>query len=349
MLFDAIYPHKLSSSYFDRLLAQGWFRHGQSLLKPELICMNDVVCDVLNIRLNLKTHSFSKSQQKLLRKNDKRFTVKVKKASISDEKENLYNHNLFRFEGFLTEKLYQFLGVGFHISVFNTYEVEVFDNEKLVAYSYFDLGKNTIASLLGIIDWNYKKHSLGIYTMLKELEFAKQKNLKFYYPGPITLQSTTFDYKLKLGNFSYLAKTKRWRKLINKQTDSCFANIIHKKTNELEQILKQKEIGYETYIYPLYAIDFLPLEFPELNASKLLNTCKFVLIKSFSKNIHEIAYYDLVDKQFKLAIAKKINPKSFYINRMSKETYTLKSVHTNLLKIMNYQKNAASAAALFCS
>jgi len=90
MLFDIIYPHKLSSSYLDRLLAQGWFRHGRSFLKPELICIDDVVCDVLNIRLNLKKHSFSKSQQKLLRKNDKRFVVKIKKASISDEKRKIY-------------------------------------------------------------------------------------------------------------------------------------------------------------------------------------------------------------------------------------------------------------------
>lgn len=250
MLFDVIYPYKISSSYLDRLLAQGWFRHGQCFQKPGLICIDDVVCDVLNIRLNLKDHSFSKSQQKLLRKNDKRFIVKIEKASITDKKENLYQKNQFRFKGFLTESLNDFLTFGYEETLFNTYEVAVFDNKKLVAFSYFDLGKNTMAALLGIIDWNYKRESLGIYTMLKELEFAKQKKLKFYYPGPITVQSNTFDYKLKLGDFFYLAKTKRWRKLIDKKTDTFFANIINEKTAELEQILKQKEITHKTYVYP---------------------------------------------------------------------------------------------------
>jgi len=204
-----------------------------------------------------------------------------------------------------------------------------------------------MASLLGIIDWNYKKESLGIYTMLKELELAQQKKLKLYYPGPITIQSTTFDYKLKFGDFYYLAKTKRWRKLINKQTDSCFADIINEKTHELEQILNQKEIAYKAYIYPFYAIDFMPPNYHEINAKKLLNTCKFILIKSVSKKKLEIAYYDLVAKQFKLAIAKKISLKDFDINERANEAYAIKSVYTHVLKIMDCKKKGSSSAGLF--
>lgn len=347
MLFDVIYPYNLSPGYLDRLLAQGWFRYGQSFQKPEVICIDDEVCDVLNIRLNLKEHTFSKSQKKILRKNDKKFTVKIKKASITEEKENLYQKNQFRFKGFLTKNLEDFLTFGFGHSVFNTYQIDVYDNKKLVAFSYFDLGNNSMAALLGIIDWNYKKESLGIYTMLKELEFAKQKKLKLYYPGPITVQASTFDYKLKLGNFSYLAKTKRWRKLIDKQTDSCFANIINEKTLELEQALKQKEIVHETFAYPLYSIDFMPPDFSDLNAIKFLNTCKFVLIKRISKKKIEIAYYDLVAKQFKLAVAKRVNPKSLQINKMSKETYTIKSIYTHILKIVDCRKMTSTAVSLF--
>lgn len=347
MICDFIYPDKLSSVSLDRLLSQGWFRSGLCFQKPELVCIEDIVCDILNIRLNLNKHSFSKSQQKLLRKNDKRFRVDINKASITAEKENLYQKNKYRFTGFLTESLEEFLTFGFEYSVFNTYEISVFDNEKLVAFSFFDLGKNSMASLLGIIDWDYKKASLGIYTMLKELEIAKQKKMKFYYPGPITVQSPIFDYKLNIGNFAYLAKTKRWRKLINKQTDSCFANILNEKTYELEQVLKQKKVDYKTYIYPSYAIDFLPPDYVELSEKTFLNTCKFILIKPVSKKKFEIAYYDLVTEQFKIAIAKRVNPKSLEIYRLSKENYSIKNVFTHIVEIMECEKKTNSAVDLF--
>jgi len=40
----------------------------------------------------------------------------------------------------------------------------------LIAVSFFDRGLNAAASLLCIYDSAYAKYSLGIYTMLKEID-----------------------------------------------------------------------------------------------------------------------------------------------------------------------------------
>lgn len=84
-----------------------------------------------------------------------------------------------------------------------------------------------------------------------------------------------------------------------------------------------------------------------MNATKYLNTCKFVWLKPVSKKQFEIAYYDLVEEQFKLVTAKRVNPKSLEINKMSKDVYVINSVYTHLLKIMELKKVASDANDLF--
>jgi len=351
-LFAINFPEQLSSHRLDRMLAQGWFRYGQCFQKPQVICVNDTVCDVLNIRLDIKKHQFSKSQRKLIRKNDQKFRVKIKKATVTKEKEKLYQLNKFRFKGFLTRNLNEFLNFEYQDSIFNTYEICVYDKKELIALSYFDLGEKSLAGILGLLNWNYAKESLGMYTMLKELEFAKLKGFKFYYPGFIMVQVSDFDYKLKLGNFSYLANTGRWRKMTNKNNVTNLANIIDSKNAAIEAVLKKKKMAYKTYAYPLYSLDYMQLYFIEKKDTHFLNTCKFIKLKKLPgtsktpKNKIEIMYFDPIQKQFKYAVAEKIPASNMQINEMSEEMYSLKNIFTDVLQITKVKKIASSAEGL---
>jgi len=348
-LFAINFPQQLSSHRLDRMLAQGWFRYGQCFQKPQVICVNDTVCDVLNIRLDIEKHQFSKSQRKLIRRNDRKFQFKIQKATVTKEKEKLYQLNKFRFKGFLTRNLEEFLNFEYQDSIFNTYEIGVYHNKQLIALSYFDLGKKSIAGILGLLNWTYAKESLGMYTMMKELEFAKQAGFKFYYPGFIMVQVNDFDYKLKLGDFSYLATTRRWRKLSKKNTVTHMANLINTKNEAIEAMLKKEKIAYNTYAYPLYSLDYMQLYFIEREDTHFLNTCKFIKLKKQTetpKNQIEIMYFDPIQKQFKHAIAETIAASKMQINEMSKEMHRLKNIFTDVLKIVKVKNTAGLAEGL---
>jgi arginine-tRNA-protein transferase len=74
-------------------------------------------------------------------------------------------------------------------------ECRVWDGEALVAVSYLDLGLNATSAVYGVFDPDHAPRSLGIFTMLKEIEFSSAKGCRFYYPGYATLEPSAYDYK----------------------------------------------------------------------------------------------------------------------------------------------------------
>ena len=160
MLVQYYYPFSLSPNRLDKYLASGWFRNSIMLFRSRMLCMDGNLFDVVNIRLGLKDYMFPKKYEKLLLKNQNKFTFSINKASITKRKEKLYQEHKLRFKGFVYENLKQFLYSDTFSSVFETYEIEVYDKDRLVAFSYFDRGNQSIASLLGVYDEDYSKYSL---------------------------------------------------------------------------------------------------------------------------------------------------------------------------------------------
>ena len=62
MLVQTHYPRQLSRSRYDQYLASGWFRGAVMLYKMDLVCIDNEVYSVVNIRLNLEHYKVSKSQ-----------------------------------------------------------------------------------------------------------------------------------------------------------------------------------------------------------------------------------------------------------------------------------------------
>ncbi|NJL75726.1 MAG: GNAT family N-acetyltransferase [Saprospiraceae bacterium] len=71
-------------------------------------------------------------------------------------------------------------------NIYNTFECEIYDQEKLIAVSFFDLGATSISSIMGMYDPDYSDYSLGYYTMLLEIEYGQERGFEYYYPGYVT-------------------------------------------------------------------------------------------------------------------------------------------------------------------
>lgn len=84
-------------------------------------------------------------------------------------------------------------------NVFPTQCISVFDQDKLIAGGYFDLGERSAASILHFFDPAYKRYSLGKYLILLTLDYLKAGDYELYYPGYIIAGNPKLDYKLFLG------------------------------------------------------------------------------------------------------------------------------------------------------
>ena len=188
-----------------------------------------------------------------MRKVESKFRIEAGIASIDARKEQLYNLHKNRFQGFIHTSLDDYLNSGFTNSVFDTRELRVYDDKKLIAVSYFDLGGQSAASLLALYDHNYKYYSLGLYTMLKEIEILKNKGFRWYYPGYVLDKESSFDYKLQLGNFEYYNHNQRWVPFINFNPGSGLASKILQKLNDASEGLKNLGVKHDVKLYPFYS------------------------------------------------------------------------------------------------
>jgi arginine-tRNA-protein transferase len=259
MLVEVRQPKTISPAYLDKLLSAGWFRSSSSISRLQYLCMNEAIGSVINIRAKLKNYQFSKSSRKLLKQNKQRFTHTIGKiTAIDEEKEHLYQQQKERFEIFIMDNLSVFLYDYAHQedSVFDTYEVCVYDGDKLVAVSFFDVGAQSVASILGLYNADYQKYSLGTYTLLLEIEFAKEHHFTCFYPGYVILSEKgyAFEYKLRLENLQFRDSQGIWKHIKYLDQERWIHHLLQEQTQLTEDKLTAQKIDYQVFLYPYFAI-----------------------------------------------------------------------------------------------
>jgi hypothetical protein len=146
---------------------------------------------------------------------------------------------------------------------FDALEIAVYDGDALVAVSYVDVGERSMASILCVYDQAYKSASLGMYTMLFEMDLSKRMGLEYYYPGYVLDEPSAFDYKLELGPCQWLGCNERWFANVQEIPPSKGSMIRHKMEQAAIQL---EEAGFwpQLKIYPYYTLGHLLLERPDL-------------------------------------------------------------------------------------
>jgi arginine-tRNA-protein transferase len=226
---------------------------------------------VVNIRLNLAEFEAKKKHRKLLRRAENKFNFTYGFAEPTPAKEKLYKAHKHRFRGFIHDTLEDYLKAGFEKTVFDTREVCIYDGDKLIAVSYFDLGNNSMASLLGLYDEDYSKWSLGTVTMLKEIEFGLATNRKWYYPGYTLDLPSSFEYKLRLGKMEYYTPEKYWDSFENFDPKCTTGYDLRHKTQELSKQLKARGISHRNWLYPYFSMAYVfPWNTEYLNTPMLI-------------------------------------------------------------------------------
>ena len=73
----------------------------------------------------------------------------------------------------------------------------------MIACSFIDVVTNSLSSTYAMFDLEESKRSLGIYTMILEINYAIEKKKRFYYPGYAYDAPSFYDYKKKFNNCEF--------------------------------------------------------------------------------------------------------------------------------------------------
>lgn len=251
-------PTELLPEHLDAYLAHGWYRMGQGIFTTHFLTFQGDFFSALWLRLPLEGYTFKKRTARLIRQNLARFRCEFHPASIDEEKEALYQLYREDFPAPLSNSLSQSLLNGQNKNIFQTLEFRVYDGQKLVALSYFDLGVNSSASILGIYHPGYKKDSLGFFTMLMEIVYSMERGLHYFYPGYVAPGYPRFDYKLRIGEIEYLSMDKgTWKPYHTLDPSEVPLQKMKDKLRELINTLNEAGIPTHLYYYTLFESNLL--------------------------------------------------------------------------------------------
>lgn len=264
MLVQTTYTQGTTKEHYDKLLSEGWFRGTGVIYKSDIVCMDEDLLSTVHIRLPLSNFGFKKRHLKLLKKNNALFHYTIGPPSINAEKENLYCQHLDRFKSFVHNSLSDLINTGLEDITFETTEICVYYENRLIALSYFDSSDTSMASILCVYDQEYSTFSLGIYTMLLEIQIAQSKSIDYYYPGYVMDLPSCFDYKLSLGTMEWLDTSGNW---INENSEiyaGTKACVVRRNLHQLQTALSIRNINSHKRIYPYFTVGYVLWYHPEL-------------------------------------------------------------------------------------
>lgn len=267
-----IHPEEL-----DSYLEKGWFRMGQMIFTCHILCFDNKVYSTIWLRLDLKGFSFKKRMRKILKRNDRLFRVEIGAPYFEGDRQILYQKHKNRFEGYIPSTLRESLFGLEEENIYNTREIAVYDDNKLIAISYFDIGSNSMASIMGLFDPDYEKYSLGIYTMIKEVEYGMTHNIQYYYPGYVVPGYKKFDYKMRLGAMDfYDVAAEAWKPMEEMGEEHLLSVLIYEKLDTLAKAFEQKNLNYKKLTYPFFDKEFYGNQSEALLQSPLIIDCRIV-------------------------------------------------------------------------
>lgn len=194
----------------DELWAAGWRHFGTYFFRYSLAEYRERICTVTPLRIPLAQFTISRSQQRILAKN-RDVQVIIRDTTIDQSKNDLFLRHRERFDHNVPDSLYTFLSHRPANVPCRNQELCVYDGERLLAASFLDIGAKATSAVYAMFEPEEHKRSLGIFTMLKAIEYSEQLGCTYYYPGYAYREPSVYDYKKRFTALEYLDWDAGWR------------------------------------------------------------------------------------------------------------------------------------------
>jgi arginyl-tRNA--protein-N-Asp/Glu arginylyltransferase len=181
----------------DVLLADGWRHFGRHFYRYNFGVYQNELRRVLPLRIRVGDFQVSKSQRRTLRKNLE-LQTEISAIDITPEIDELFHRHKERFKSGVPNSIYDFLAFEGE-SPTDCRSVTVRIEGKLAAVSFFDVGRDSLSSVYAMFDPDLADRRLGIFTMLKEIDYARELGKTFLYHGYAYEGESFYDYKKRFG------------------------------------------------------------------------------------------------------------------------------------------------------
>jgi leucyl-tRNA---protein transferase len=206
---EAFYADLVLPDQLDKLLERGWRHFGTHFFRYSYGFYELDIRQVIPLRIRLEDFSESKSQRRILRRNAD-LKTQTRPIKITAEAEALFHRHKQRFKTGVPDSLYDFLSKEADRMPCEAKEISVYEDSELIAASYFDIGDKTCSGVYAIFDPERSDRGLGIFTMLKEIEFAIENRKQFYYQGYSYSGNSFYDYKRRFRGTECYDWLNRW-------------------------------------------------------------------------------------------------------------------------------------------
>jgi arginyl-tRNA--protein-N-Asp/Glu arginylyltransferase len=253
-------PEILTGEELDTYLKDGWFRNGQRIFTTNFLSFNNVFYSAIWLRIQLDQFVKNDTFKKLSTLN-RDFNITIQQASITDEKEALYQSYKQGISFSASQSLQSLLLGDSNRRIFNTYEILIHDRDLLIGVGYFDMGNRAAAGIVSFYNQTYKKNSLGKYLILLKVNYCKQMQLDYFYPGYFAPNYPAFDYKLTIGKeaLQYLQLASLKWLPINQYgyRDDVYA-VMQSKLKDAFALLQDNQIQATLFHYSFFEANIIP-------------------------------------------------------------------------------------------
>lgn len=328
MFAEALSPEQLSPQQLDAYLEKGWFRMGQTIFTTNFIHFKSEMYSTIWLRIMLDEYNADSTHIKLAKRNSK-FKVTIQPAIITNEKENLYTIYKQSLPFQASDSLQHLLfGKTENHSIYTTYEVALYDGEKLIACGFFDVGETSAEGITSFYNPDYKKYSLGKYLIYLKIQYCKNQKLTYFYPGYFVPGYSYFNYKLTIAQSAlyYLQlSSQQWVPISSFSEVHIPYQVVYNKLSQIQNLLAQVNPLVRVVNYEYFDANLIP----ELKHTELLDFPAFVFTDNgLEDDINLIVVFDVRDHQYHLLscipywIPKEKNPDTnFYSDYFLKALY----------------------------
>lgn len=190
--------------YCSKLIKRGWRRFGYMFFRP--IC--DKCRECQSLRIDVKNFNLTKSIKKSINRN-RNTEVIIREPTITDEHLELfdkYHYFMHQKKGWKFTKVTSSHYMQSFVQGANDFghEVAYYIDGKLVGVDLIDILEDGISAIYFYYDPDFPRNSLGVFSIYKEIEFAKQFGLDWIYLGYYVEHNSGLNYKTRYTPYQIL-------------------------------------------------------------------------------------------------------------------------------------------------
>jgi len=187
------------------LMNHGWRRSGCLFYRPRC----DGCGECVPIRLRTDTFRPSRSQRRVWRWNQD-LAVTVGRPTLTDEKHRLYVRYLReRHDGTMGEDI-EDLARFLYSSPIDTREMCYRLEGALVGVGIVDVSSTSVSTVYFIFDPDHHRRSLGTFSTLWEIDWARRQGREYYYLGYLIRGLQSMSYKAAFAPHEVLGADGQW-------------------------------------------------------------------------------------------------------------------------------------------